>query len=193
MTTRVTLLGTGGPMPDPDRMASTTLIQTDGKNYLFDAGRGVTTRLVQAGVNPKNLDAILITHLHFDHIGNLGDLLLSIWNNGRTSPLPIYGPKGIAKIIDTLLTQVYDTDIAFRNNEAEITGETLYDINSLFKISEIDQGQNIHLETTSISCERVCHGHELGSGEEITNENFPCLGYRMETGWQINCHQRRYS
>ena len=182
MTIRTTLLGTGGPQPDPDRMASTTLIQADGKNYLFDAGRGVTTRLVQAGVNPKDLDAIFITHHHFDHIGNLGELLLSIWNNGRTKPLPVYGPKGITQIIDTLLNQVYGIDIKFRINEAEVTGDALHNINSLFEITDVDQEHNIRLEPASFSCERVSHGHALGSGKEITNENFPCLGYRVEIG-----------
>lgn len=177
----ITLLGTGGPKPDPERMATTTLIQTDGNNYLFDAGRGVTTRLVQAGVKPQDLDAIFITHHHFDHIGNLGELLLSIWNNGRAKPLPIYGPKGIIKIIGTLLTQVYETDIAFRHKEAAITGDALYDINSIYEITEIDQGQIIDLDANRISCERVSHGHNLGTGKEITNDNFPCLGYRIET------------
>lgn len=72
---KLTLLGTGGPRPDPCRQGPALLVTVEHKNYLFDAGRGVTTRLLQAGVLPQDLYAIFITHHHFDHIYNLADLL----------------------------------------------------------------------------------------------------------------------
>lgn len=84
---KIILLGTGGPRPDPERQGS-GLILTDGHAYLlFDAGRGVSSQLVRAGLQPQQIDPIFITHHHFDHIANLGDVILSSWNNGRTAPL----------------------------------------------------------------------------------------------------------
>lgn len=177
MTLCVTLLGTGGPKPDPDRMGPAVLISAGDKNYLIDAGRGVTTRLLQADLQPENLDAIFITHHHFDHIGNLGDLILSIWNNGRVAPLPIYGPHGTAKIITAMITQVYATDIAFRMREAEITGGSLTDITEMLNIHEIGAGGIFDDGTSRFSAAHVCHGHGLG----MTHAQWPCLGYRIET------------
>lgn len=175
MTASVTLLGTGGPKPDPDRMASTTLVRTKDKNYLIDAGRGVTTRLVQAGIEPQDLDAIFITHHHYDHIGNLADLLLSIWNNNRTKKLPIYGPHGTRAIIEAMFSLVYKADITFRYREAAITGDALCDLDEMLEIIEIDQGPVMQEDGLNVTCERVEHGH----GQGMTHEEWPCLGFRF--------------
>ena len=94
---RLTLLGTGGPRPDPDRQGPATLLETDGLALLFDAGRGVATQLARAGVTPEHLDAVFLTHHHYDHIGGLGDALMAAWNNGRDRRLPAYGPHGTGR------------------------------------------------------------------------------------------------
>lgn len=176
MAPTLTLLGTGGPKPDPDRAASTVLLRAAGRNLLFDAGRGVTTRLVQAAIGPQDLDAIFITHHHFDHIGNLGDLLLSIWNNGRTRRLDIYGPAGTRAIVDALFNRVYRADIAFRKREAEITGDSLADMEAIFRVIDVDAGPVLEDGDLRVNCARVSHGHGLG----ISHEDWPCLGYRVE-------------
>ncbi len=68
MMASVTLLGTGGPKPDPDRMASTMLVRKGGKNYLIDAGRGVTSRLVQTGVVSQDFMYFGECHLNGIHL-----------------------------------------------------------------------------------------------------------------------------
>lgn len=172
---KVTLLGTGGPQPDPDRMASTVLIKAAGHKFLVDAGRGVTTRLVQCSVNPEDIDRLFITHLHFDHIGNLGELLLSMWNNGRIRPLQIYGPKGIAAIIDALLAQVYLPDILFREKEAALSGDPLPDLRTMLEVVEIDAGSILDLPDIKVHCQRVSHGIGIG----ISHDEWPCLGFNF--------------
>src|SRR5262245_39346525 len=103
---QVCLLGTGSPAPLPERQGSMVLLSQGGQHILVDAGRGATTQLVRAGVAPQDLNALLITHHHYDHIGNLGDLLLTAWHGGAAS-LPVVGPPGTGAIVDALLGQVY--------------------------------------------------------------------------------------
>jgi ribonuclease Z len=101
----ITLLGTGSPIPDPDRAGPATLIQAGEENYLVDAGRGVLMRLAAAGCNANMLDAVLITHLHSDHITDLNDVITSSWigNLSEPKPLQIVGPPGIKEAVDRLL------------------------------------------------------------------------------------------
>ena len=76
---RVTLLGTGTPFPSAERFGSAILVQVADKRLLFDSGRGVVIRLTQAEVNPKDIDALFLTHLHSDHVVGIPDLWLSGW------------------------------------------------------------------------------------------------------------------
>jgi ribonuclease Z len=55
------------------------LVQVADKRLLFDCGRGVVIRLTQAEVNPKEIDALFLTHLHSDHVVGIPDLWLSGW------------------------------------------------------------------------------------------------------------------
>src|SRR5947209_1637799 len=97
---KVTLLGTGTPFPNAERFGSAILVQVAGKKLLFDCGRGVVIRLTQAGVNPKEIDGLFLTHLHSDHVVGIPDLLLSGWFLGRDRSLPTWGPPGTRSIAD---------------------------------------------------------------------------------------------
>src|SRR5438046_10202425 len=95
---RVTLLGTGTPFPNAERFGSAILVEVAGTKLLFDCGRGVVIRLTQAGVSPKEIDGLFLTHLHSDHIVGIPDLWLSGWLLGRSKPLPIWGPQGTSSM-----------------------------------------------------------------------------------------------
>ena len=97
---RIVLLGTGCPSPSHIRYGPSTLISTKRLNILIDAGSGVTQRLSEFGLAPSEIDIILITHLHSDHIVDLYQLYISGWHTGRTKPFKIVGPKGIKKFFD---------------------------------------------------------------------------------------------
>src|SRR5438876_10875937 len=88
---RVTLLGTGTPFPNAERFGSAILVEVAGTKLLFDCGRAVVIRLTQAGVSPKEVDALFLTHLHSDHVVGIPDLWLSGWLLGRSKPLPLRG------------------------------------------------------------------------------------------------------
>ena len=102
----VTLLGTGSPIPDPDRAGPSTLIRAGGQTFLVDCGRGVLQRLAAAGSGANQLTALLLTHLHSDHIADLGDVIITRWVTTFTPdppPLQIIGPPGTAQVVDAML------------------------------------------------------------------------------------------
>lgn len=99
----VTLIGTGGMVPLPDRFLASCLIEYNGKSILIDCGEGTQISLRKGKLSMSKIEAILITHCHADHVSGLPGLLLTIGNNGRTEPLYIVAPRGSANIINTLL------------------------------------------------------------------------------------------
>lgn len=104
---KVTLTGTGSPIPDANRAGPSTLVQCVGQNILIDCGRGVAMRLVAAGVPVPFISAILITHLHSDHITDLNDLVTTRWIlSPQATPTIIYGPPGTQKVVDGMMAML---------------------------------------------------------------------------------------
>lgn len=100
---RVTLLGTGTPAVRAHRMGPSTLIEAGAELLLFDAGRGTTLRLQQAGIPLGKVTRLFLTHLHSDHIVGLPDLWLTGWLFGRQqSPLTVWGPVGTEQMMANL-------------------------------------------------------------------------------------------
>jgi ribonuclease BN (tRNA processing enzyme) len=119
--TKVVLLGTGTPVPDPDRSGPATVSAVDDRAYLIDFGPGVVRRAEAAAlrgvpaVAPGNLNVAFVTHLHSDHTAGYSDLILTGWTSGRTVPLEVYGPSGLQSMTEHIL-QAYRVDIETRTN-----------------------------------------------------------------------------
>lgn len=110
----ITLLGTGSPIPDPNRAGPATLVRAGAALLLVDAGRGVLMRLAAAGGAPGQLSAVLLTHLHSDHLTDLNDVITSRWVTSLTpAPLAVYGPPGTARVVGALLDMLA-LDISYR-------------------------------------------------------------------------------
>ena len=124
----ITLLGTGSPIPDPNRAGPATLVRAGGQVFLVDCGRGVLQRAAAVGVGAAGLSALLLTHLHSDHIGDLGDLIITRWITTFApdpAPFPIIGPPGTAETVEAMLT-AFGHDISYRiAHHADITGPPL--------------------------------------------------------------------
>jgi ribonuclease Z len=112
----VTLLGTGSPVPDPNRAGPATLVRAGGQVFLVDCGRGVLQRAAAVGVGAAGLSALLLTHLHSDHIAELGDVLITSWVTNFApdpAPLQIIGPPGTAEVVEATL-KAFGPDIGYR-------------------------------------------------------------------------------
>jgi len=122
--TRVVLLGTGSPNPDPERSGPAVAVVVRGKAYLFDCGTGVVRRAAAAArrgitaLAAENLGIVFLTHLHSDHTLGLADLILTPWVMERRAPLEVYGPPGTRAMTDHLL-EAYADDIRIRQEGLE--------------------------------------------------------------------------
>lgn len=106
---KITLLGTGSPLPDPHRAGPSTLVSSGSHNVVVDCGRACVMRLVGAGVMPPFVNLVLLTHLHSDHISDLNDLVTTRWITtpaAMASPLKIIGPIGTRTVVEGMLTML---------------------------------------------------------------------------------------
>jgi ribonuclease Z len=120
----VVLLGTGSPLPDPQRAGPATLVRAGAATFLVDCGRGVLLRLAAAGAGAPGLSALLLTHLHSDHITDLGDVITTRWVMGfGAPPLQIVGPPGTRAVVDaTLASLVPDVQYRIDHHEDLVEG-----------------------------------------------------------------------
>ena len=100
---QVTLLGTGCPQVHPQRFGPASLVRANGQRFLIECGSGVTQRLLAAGSSGAELDAVLLTHLHSDHVVDLYQLIISSWHQGRERPQRIFGPAGTRAFVEATM------------------------------------------------------------------------------------------
>jgi ribonuclease BN (tRNA processing enzyme) len=98
MTTGLVLLGTAGaPMPVAGRGGISSALIVDGRVFVIDCGRGSPSAFAEAGLDFTRLEAVFITHLHADHVGDLPGMILYPWgvrvgDDGPLAPIRVYGP-----------------------------------------------------------------------------------------------------
>jgi ribonuclease Z len=166
---KVTLLGTGTPIPVPDRFGPSTLVEAGDQKLLFDAGRGVSIRLNQLGVPLGRIDALLLTHFHSDHTAGIPDLWLTGWLQSyfgtRKTPLRVIGPEG-AQTLMTHLEQAYALDISIR-----IEDEKLPPRGAGIEVSEFNADGVVYEKSgVKVTAFEVDHGAAIK----------PAYGYRVD-------------
>jgi ribonuclease BN (tRNA processing enzyme) len=153
VTDRLVLLGTkGGPAIRPGGPSPTSsLLQLGGKTIVVDCGLGVTRGIVDAGVSLKALDTVFVTHLHSDHVIELGPLLHTAWTAGLATGVDVHGPAGTDHYWDRFC-QAMEFDI-----ETRIADEGRPDIRGLVQVSEFSEGAVADVDGLRVTALRVDH------------------------------------
>ncbi|RVC91641.1 MBL fold metallo-hydrolase, partial [Mesorhizobium sp. M2A.F.Ca.ET.017.03.2.1] len=153
MSDRLVLLGSkGGPALRPGGpWPSSSLLQIGERDIVVDCGLGVTRGLVDAGISLKALDLIFITHLHSDHILELGPLIHTAWTAGLATPVTVFGPPGTQDYWRHFC-RAMEFDI-----ETRIVDEGRPDIRKLVSVKEFGEGAILEEKGLTVTALRVEH------------------------------------
>jgi ribonuclease Z len=110
---RVVLCGSSAPLPHPTRAKACVAVFAAGRFWIVDTGPGSWNRLALWRVDGKRIGAVLFTHFHSDHIGDLGEFNLQTWGVGRTEPLRVFGPPGVERVTAGF-QEAYALDTGYR-------------------------------------------------------------------------------
>jgi ribonuclease BN (tRNA processing enzyme) len=169
--TRVVMLGTGTPRPEPDRSGPATAIIVNDTPYLVDFGAGVIRRAAAAyqqgiaafGPEATNIATAFLTHLHSDHTIGYPDLMFTPWLRGRKA-LDVYGPKGLAAMTANIF-KAWEVDIHVRTQVGPHRRGAC-----TVNVHEIEPGVVYEDRNVTVTAFPVHHGEALQS-----------FGYRFES------------
>ena len=163
---KVTLLGTGSPLPSATCAGPSTLVQAADQHVLVDAGRAVVMRLAGAMCPPPFLSAVLLTHLHSDHICDLNDVVTTRWiASPAATPLRIFGPIGTRRMVDGMLAMLaLDESYRMDHHDDLRAGGGMK-----VEVTEVQPGDTFALGAVSVSVHRTDHRPVA-----------PTVGYRFE-------------
>ncbi len=107
--------GSRSPIPDPARAEACVLVQAGERLFVVDVGDGSVARLRQWAIAFDRIEAVMLTHLHSDHISDLADMHLATWVlQDRPAKLPVYGPVGVEQVTAGF-EMAYGIDYGLRN------------------------------------------------------------------------------
>ena len=157
--TKLIVLGSGTPNPDPNRAGSAYAVVVNETPYLIDFGPGIIRRA--ASLSPpwggkieamtvKNFEHAFLTHIHSDHSAGLADLLLTPWVMGRDSKLNLYGPSGLEQMASSIL-EAFEDDINYRINGTQPSNDVGYKFNfNLLTEGVVYKDKNITVEAFKV-------------------------------------------
>ncbi len=177
---KVTLLGTGNPVPSASRVGSSYLVENGDALMLFDHGHGSHQRLLDAGHTAADISHLFLTHLHYDHCCDVPRLLLHRWDQAAHSaaPLVIHGPPGTRQFLDRLLgpSGAFSPDLRARINHPmsiEIFRERGGGADRpwpVYPATEVGPGDSIDGDGWAMRVAEVPHAQPY----------LTCLAYRLE-------------
>lgn len=107
------LIGSGGPIANDDRSSPCLAVFAGKTGFLVDVGPGAWRNIGRFKLPAADLDFVLLTHFHSDHIGDLGEVAMQTWAAGRREPMIVCGPPGVEKIAAGF-NQAYELDSQYR-------------------------------------------------------------------------------
>jgi ribonuclease Z len=176
--TRVILLGTGTPNPEPERMGPAVAIVINGVSgnhvYIVDCGPGVVRRAAQAGIKMDQITRVFVTHLHSDHTAGLPDLILTPAVTGRREALEIYGPPGLRAMTSHVM-QAWKEDMQIRLHGLEPSVPGGYVVHA----NDVKPGEVYRDEAVRVIAFQVSHGswkHSYGYRFEAADKTIVISG-----------------
>ena len=164
---KLTLLGTGCPSVDHKRYGPSNLVTSKKAKILIDCGSGVTQRLNELKISSANIDALLFTHLHSDHVVDFYQLIISSWHSYRIKPWKIYGPKGTKKFVNKIM-DTWSDERKLRISYEARSSVKAFDID----ITEFKSLGKIKIKDTNIKYFEVDHKPvKFAYGFNFTNNN----------------------
>jgi ribonuclease Z len=160
--TKVILLGTGNPNPDPIHSGPSVAVIVNGIPYIIDFGPGLVRQAAvmtpryggsHQELDARNLKICFLTHLHSDHTTGFPDLILTPWIMGRDEPLVLYGPPGTQELADFVL-KAYRADIEYRLNGLEPINTLGWQV----KVHEFNEGEIYSDDNLTVEAFLVRHG-----------------------------------
>ena len=121
----ITLLGTGGMMPLPNRFLTSLFVRFNGHGLLIDCGEGTQVAMRKAGCSAYDINTILLTHFHADHVSGLAGLLLTMGNADRTEPVVLWGPHGVDRVLSAVRVIAPELPFEVIPREIDAAGEEL--------------------------------------------------------------------
>ncbi|MBJ2137626.1 MBL fold metallo-hydrolase [Paraglaciecola chathamensis] len=170
----ITLGTMAGPIPNATHSQPANALLVNGKTYLVDAGDGTAGQLAKAGLNIKKVDAIFLSHLHFDHTGGLPAILSLRWQTETKSELTIYGPPGTKQTVDGIFA--YMTYGAL--GHYGVPGQATPPPNRNVKVVEIVDGSVLDFDGFKLSVIRNTHYSWPKDSEEYNK--FQALSFKFE-------------
>ena len=141
------LVGSGAVRANPGRGGPCQILSVGDSHILVDCGRSSVHSLSKMGYVIEDIQTVLVTHLHFDHICDLAHFILLGWNNGRTAPVRVFGPVGLKEYLEIGIRRAFRVDIETRLGHGKDPAGLSWDVTEITEDTTIDLGDDVGLTT----------------------------------------------
>jgi ribonuclease BN (tRNA processing enzyme) len=148
---RVMIIGSGAPIYNPERAGPSAMVRVGNLSFLVDMGNGTQARLSEAGIRPRQFNALFFTHHHLDHNEEFAPIFIGVLLGGQ--PFLIAGPEKTKAYVQAI-TSLYDEDIVYRLKRRN---RTFDEVKDNYRIKELKGGEQFDYKGIKISTIKVNH------------------------------------
>jgi ribonuclease BN (tRNA processing enzyme) len=170
----VTLGTMGGPMPFAGRSQPANALIWAGRAWLIDCGDGAVGQLAKAGLTPRAVNVLILSHLHFDHTGGVAALIGLRYQISAPGRLRIYGPPGTRELIDGIIASMRPAARAGYG----LPGEPNIDPADTVSVRELADGETFVIDGVTVSAAQNTHYSFIAGSAQ--DRAFKSFSYRFE-------------